>query len=110
MNTENGPPCTNTDGSGLSDSECYDSAPCSGIDVPADQDRCINECKAQWDYVTYGNSGVKFPKAKPKYEPPTECPPFTFTNDGLIAAVNDYTADAVTKAATILKYGPIQCW
>ena len=68
MNTENGPPCTNTDGSGLDDLQCYDSAPCSGIDVPADQVRCIDECKAQWDYVTYVNSGVKFPKAKPKYD------------------------------------------
>jgi hypothetical protein len=65
VNTENGPPCTNTDGSGLNDLECYEIAPCSNAD---DLDRCIADCKAQWDYVTYGNSGVKFPKAKPKYE------------------------------------------
>jgi hypothetical protein len=68
VNTENGPPCTNTDGSGLTDTECYDSAPCSGILDLTDQVRCIDECKAQWDYVTYVNSGVKFPKAKPKYD------------------------------------------
>ena len=110
MNTENGPPCTNTDGSGLTDTACYDSAPCSDIPDLADQDMCIDECKAQWDYVTYVNSGVKFPKAEPKYEPPTECPPFTFDNDGLKEAVDLYTGTAATKAAIIAKYGPIQCW
>ncbi|GMI21709.1 hypothetical protein TeGR_g12144, partial [Tetraparma gracilis] len=42
VNTENGPPCTNTAGSGLNDIECYDRAPCSDFEgTPELQNSCI---------------------------------------------------------------------
>jgi hypothetical protein len=64
----NGPPCA-----GLSDSafdDCLASSPCFNQESGVARRECEDACKQQQQWAEYENSGVKFRKAKPKYEGP----------------------------------------